>query len=644
VTGQSVTFSVTATDDSGGALVYAWDDGGAGGTFTGSGSSVSWTIDTAGTYTITVTVTDAAGNVSTATFDITVEEGTPPPPPPENQDPVFESDMTKDVSAPVATQRIRFISEPATDPDGDTIVYTWSASGAGTFTDEAEGEEGLEAYWAADAPGNYTVTLTADDGKGGTATQEVTFDVAELPTEFTVVGYETCGLCHTSLVTEWQTTAHSMAFETNINPNPHGFRNEACYNCHAAGQFPAGDGGFIDQELTPQFANIQCESCHGPGNPPGMGAGHKPIPWDPGMGYQRDAEGNYVMDGETYLYDEAYDGSQGYGCGLCHEGARHGAFEEWAKSVHATFALTEDDGGTPVVGPAGEANCVSCHNGEWYVRIQIDGEDPPAEDFLPEDANESWHITCATCHDPHNNQYEAQLRVDSEADITLPFDDTVVNGGRGNICLTCHNGRRTRANMEATITATGSSARGIHGNAQGAMLYGISGFQFDGYTYETEHPHQTWNDNSCVTCHMFREPYQDSANPAKWGHEFEPRMETCLECHVGDEASMETYLDDFQAEIQALVTQFETKWPAAWKTVDPDTGAVSITNRDTDPPTGVGPPRDDPDYGNIYRQCWWNYYYVTHDLSMGAHNPAYARDLMESSLEQLAILNAMPAP
>ncbi|GAG34401.1 unnamed protein product, partial [marine sediment metagenome] len=52
----------------------------------------------------------------------------------------------------------------ASDPDGDTLTFRWSATG-GNITGA-----GNQVTWTApSAPGNYTIKVTVSDGKGGTA-------------------------------------------------------------------------------------------------------------------------------------------------------------------------------------------------------------------------------------------------------------------------------------------------------------------------------------------------------------------------------------------------------------------------------------------------------------------------------------------
>lgn len=642
----NVTLSVTATDPDGDALSYTWS--GTGTFATATAASTQWQHTAVGSFTLNCAVSDGNGHTVTGAVAVQVA-----PPAPGNNVPVFGEDgITHDVSAPVAGQKV-LLSVEVSDPDNDALNVTWDdGAGAANFTDAAFAGGVASAAWTPPAAGDYNITVTADDGKvsaaakqvfvTGTATLAVT--VAAMPTEFDVVGYETCGTCHSGTVDEWLTTNHHDALERTINPNPHGYRNEGCYVCHAVGYEPVGENGFVDQDLTPQFANIQCEACHGGGNPPGAGGGHKPSPWDPGLGYQRDESGAYVMDGETYLYDAAYDGSEGYGCGLCHEGSRHGSFEEWAESTHATYALTEDDDGTIVVGPPGEANCVRCHNGKYFVSVTIEGGDPPAEDFTPEQMTDDMHITCATCHDPHNGQYEAQLRISAAETVTLPIDETqAINGGRGNICITCHNGRRSANDFNNYITNPGSRF-GFHGNSQANMLFAIGGVEFEGYEYAKKHPHETWNENSCVTCHMYRRDYIDSDNPALWGHNFEPRFERCITCHtnytIDQEAEFWTWVDEWvAAEVTPRLAAFVAAWPAEWKDVtDPE--SPNLRFKESAEGAGDGPVVGDPT-GDEYRRCLWNYRFVEAEVSRGVHNPTYTVELLDSAIAELNALNEL---
>ncbi|QDZ01167.2 PKD domain-containing protein [Nitratireductor mangrovi] len=101
-----------------------------------------------GTYTVTLTVTDAAGhpcNTDTKTAQINVNA-----PPVANAGPDLK----------VATgEKIVFDAGPETGVDGDNHRFTWDfGNGKGADTPKAE-----HSY---DDPGTYTVRLKADDGRG----------------------------------------------------------------------------------------------------------------------------------------------------------------------------------------------------------------------------------------------------------------------------------------------------------------------------------------------------------------------------------------------------------------------------------------------------------------------------------------------
>lgn len=87
----------------------------------------------------------------------------PPPPPPQNHPPTVLCEVEKSNLIPGETVRCR---ATASDPDGDPLTYTWTAS-AGTVTGS-----GAQATFdsAGVAPGtSVDITVRVSDGRGGTA-------------------------------------------------------------------------------------------------------------------------------------------------------------------------------------------------------------------------------------------------------------------------------------------------------------------------------------------------------------------------------------------------------------------------------------------------------------------------------------------
>lgn len=648
----TVNLTATGSDPDDDPLTFSWMA--AGGTLgtadtTDGNSTNTWSASDGGMYTVSVAVNDGNGGVAT---DSVMIEVTGVPPPPENEPPVFDpEEITGDVAAPVVGQRV-WLTATAHDPEHGDVSFDWS--GPGSFADETVDEHGARVFWTPDAEGSATVTCTVSDPEGNEATLDFTTDVAAYPSAFDFVGYPTCVGCHSDKGDEgagtgWFGTHHAIAFTRSLGPeNAHGYRNPSCYNCHALGWNPNDSGqGFIDMDLTPELGNIQCEHCHGGGDPPGMGAGHKSLVWDPLVGMM------YDETEMTWVPDDDFDSTNGVGCGACHEGGRHGAVEEWAESAHylrPNAGDTEEDDENPGTEIPHHAitgdSCAKCHNGQEYVRVKIDGEEPADVELTLDDLPDV-KISCTTCHDPHSDEYASQLRVDSDGEVAIPFSDTddvptMVMAGKGNICVDCHNGRRDRGEYESRVWS-GSGHFGPHGNAQGAMLFGVMGGDLgnppEPTTYEDEHPHRTWNENTCVTCHMYRRDYIDSENPTIWGHSFEPRFERCITCHSNwgeeDEEAFWEWVEEYEAEVEALMQAFRDAWPPEWLDGDGEP-----ENRDTDPPSGVGPPRDDP-VGAAYRAALWNYMLVEEDQTHGIHNPTFTRSLIE---EAIASVDALPDP
>lgn len=160
--GLSVSVDGSASTDSDGTVAsYAWTFGD--GT-TGTGKTATHTYQAAGTYDVTLVVTDDKGAASpAATKQVTVTE-------PPNQDPtaafsVSTNDLTVAVDASASE-----------DPDGTVSQYAWE------FGDGSTGS-GVTANHTYNSPGSYVVglTVTDDDGATDNTTKVVTVPAGAEP-------------------------------------------------------------------------------------------------------------------------------------------------------------------------------------------------------------------------------------------------------------------------------------------------------------------------------------------------------------------------------------------------------------------------------------------------------------------------------
>ncbi|NAZ81400.1 PKD domain-containing protein, partial [Kineococcus sp. R8] len=147
----------TSADADGTVASYAWTFGDQ---TSGTGQKPSHTYAAAGTYPVTLTVTDDKGATATLTKDVTVAA-------PPNQAPTaaFTSTAANLVAA--------FDASTSADADGTVASYAW------TFGDQTTGTGATPSHTYA-AAGTYPVTLTVtdDDGATGTVTRDVTVTAA----------------------------------------------------------------------------------------------------------------------------------------------------------------------------------------------------------------------------------------------------------------------------------------------------------------------------------------------------------------------------------------------------------------------------------------------------------------------------------
>ena len=134
-------------------------------------------------YTVTVTVSDGDGGSDSITINIHVTDVVD-----TNRAPVFQDGTTTTRTIVENTAENQEIGDPvtATDPDNDSITYTFGGTDASSFNFDASTAQ-IKTKDALDfeTTSSYTVTVTATDTNSGSTTTTVTIRVTNSQTENT---------------------------------------------------------------------------------------------------------------------------------------------------------------------------------------------------------------------------------------------------------------------------------------------------------------------------------------------------------------------------------------------------------------------------------------------------------------------------
>lgn len=414
-----------------------------------------------------------------------------------------------------------------------------------------------------------------------------------------------------NLVDKWKQTGHATMLQRGLDGIVSSHYGPSCIKCHTTGyDTNAVNDGFDDftfvfpttlqpgtyDAMVQQYpdamlrANIQCESCHGPGSE------H--------YGYTENSRMVKSLDVAV--------------CAVCHDdGARHVYPAQWALSKHATGETFEVEGSRTA--------CAQCHNGLGFIQYSRGETINPYEIAT---------VTCAVCHDPHDATNEHQLR---KVDVTLADGTTVTDGGLGKLCMNCHQSRR---NANSSYTTTPSRYYGPHNAPQADVLAGKNVVVFNGgVTLQTSNHIRDvvpgGEANSCVNCHMGPGTKDASGKQVTGGHTFSimskdgvDNMEACAQCHGltfgtsfedvnftyygSSDIDRDGVSEGLQNEVKGLVEKIRALLPAPNANDDPDT-SWTITQL----------------------QAFYNVKVVEKDKSWGIHNPKFIVSMLVNTYQAL---------
>jgi hypothetical protein len=247
------------------------------------------------------------------------------------------------------------------------------------------------------------------------------------------------------------------------------------------------------------------------------------------------------------------------------------------------------------------ASCAGCHSGSTFSARIAAGQNP---DELESGDPNPTRQDCRACHQIHTSFTAEDWALETTDPVTFYALEGTYDGGEGNLCVNCHQPRRVYPEAENGVITGITEHWGPHHGPQSSMLLGLAGAGVEG----SPSAHYQMVEDTCVGCHM---------GPDRV-HTYEPDVAVCQECH----ADAENFdINGVQTEIQAQLDELGDALVAA--------GVLSENSPEGHPIVEEAPE-------NI-ATALYNWIYISHeDKSLGVHNPAYTRALLEASFEALS--------
>jgi hypothetical protein len=335
--------------------------------------------------------------------------------------------------------------------------------------------------------------------------------------------------------------------------------------------------------------------------------------------------------------------------------------------------------------------CARCHTNEGF--IEITSQD---KYVVSNDIPNATRIGCETCHKHSSFDFGPDPNTSvlrTSAPVYLNYNRNAFATDFGmvnNLCVTCHQIRGVTSERytdslgvvkafnqlpffpfaalkddNAPVNYQVGQSFSVHDGNQSNLFKGINGYEYNTQTYTRIWQHSA---NTCTTCHMNQ--YDPVAKVG--GHTLKPNENACENCHTDDHiAPTQAKIDAKRIELAELLvarkvfrksvnssgvasysavnthdfygrlfapTQTNTIYATALtsaNTVSPTNGLVIYGNSvtlgtDASWATRIGRPWKMGELGAAY-----NYGYINSELSMGVHNPVYAMQLLQKSIDWL---------
>ena len=294
-------------------------------------------------------------------------------------------------------------------------------------------------------------------------------------------------------------------------------------------------------------------------------------------------------------------------CTDCHDS------EQSLVAIQAEYSVSVHASGSTALAHEASASCAGCHTGQGLpMRVDANGNVAAA---APDAVSGPAPINCRSCHQIHETYTSADWAFTTTAPVSLISTGDTFDAGKGNLCAQCHQARTAVPDTDVTPDVTQptfqvtSTHWGPHHGPEANLLLGVGGYTGSTSTTPSPMAHYSMTGDACVTCHMGEADGKEAG-----GHTWTPNLANCLACHTD---ATDFDINDEQTEVQGMLDEL--------KGLLVSEGMMTANNNSPVPGT----------YDSVKAAALYNFLYIDQDRSLGVHNPAYTRTILQAAIDAL---------